>query len=98
MLMNAEMAKIMTDKFLQDDYEAEMLKVEALIEQAIKNHKYSIKLTWSLSEKIKNKLRELGYNVIGCEVNWNKPKDDFNNITYIEKHNNIFSPVERFFS
>lgn len=98
MLINADTAKQMTDRMLQDDYEGEIIKIEALISKAIKEHKYCIRVSWDLSTKMKDKLRELGYNVMGREVSWYKPKDDFNNITYIEKHNNIFSPIGRFFN
>ena len=94
MLISADTAKQMTDRMLQDDYEAEMTKIEALIEKAIKSHKYCIKKTWDLSTKMKDKLRELGYNVMGREVSWYKPETSFAiETTYIEKTEGIYKPI-----
>ena len=94
MLINADTAKQMTDRMLQDDYEAEVTKIEALIGKAIKSHKYYIKTTWDLSTRMKNKLRELGYNVMGREVSWYKPEDQMTiSGNYYRKGDGLYSPT-----
>lgn len=94
MLINADTAKQMTDRMLQDDYEAEVTKIEALIGKAIKSHKYCIKTTWDLSTKMKDKLRELGYNVMGREVSWYKPGSELSIAgSYIQKGDCTYTPV-----
>lgn len=94
MLINADTAKQMTDRMLQDDYEAEVTKIEALIGKAIKSHKYYIKTTWDLSTRMKDKLRELGYNVMGREVSWYKPETSFTiEAAYVEKAESIYTPI-----
>lgn len=96
MLINADTAKQMTDRMLQNDYEAEVTKIEALIGKAIKSHKYYIKTTWDLSTRMKDRLRELGYNVMGRKVSWYKPETSFTiGTAYIEKTESIYSPIYR---
>ena len=63
-------------------------KKQNIIKNVYKNY------TGYLSTKMKDKLRELGYNVMGREVSWYKPETSFAiETTYIEKTEGIYKPI-----